>query len=205
MRTTLWLAVALLPASAGAHTLDEYLQTARLSLTRSDVGLDLDLTPGAAVAASIVALIDSDGDGVISPVEAAAYGNRVLADTVVELDGTPVAMTLTQIEVPPIGGMREGMATIQLHATGAHRMQLAGHPRLAFRNDHAPQGSVYAVNALIPTDRGLSVSRQDRDVYQRSIQVRYDVHSTLATRIGWSVFALVTSLGFVARRRTRRL
>lgn len=206
MTRALWVLalLALGPSGALAHTLDEYLQAARLSLTRSQVSLDLDLTPGAMVAARIVAMIDRDQDGVISPAEAAAYATRVLNETAVELDGAPVPMTVTRVEAPPIGELREGMGTINIRAVGVHRTRLAGRARLSFRNDHAPDGSVYVANALVPADRRLSVSRQDRDVAQRSIDVFYDVGPTIASQVGWTAFAVVTGLTLVARRRGQR-
>ena len=135
-------AILLVPADAAAHAVDEYVQAARLSLTRSVVSLEMDLTPGVQVAASIVAMIDRDRDGLITPSEAAAYATGVLQDTVVDLDGVRVAMALTRIDVPPTAEMREGLGTIHMRAVGLHRMRLNGHARLTFRNDHAPNGSV---------------------------------------------------------------
>jgi hypothetical protein len=195
---------ALIPSGAFAHTLDEYLQAARLSLTRSHVSLDLDLTPGAMVAARIAAMIDRDQDGVISPAEAAAYGTRVLGETAVALDGARVTMTVTRVEAPPIAELREGVGTITIRASGAHGARLAGHARVSFQNDHAPDGSVYLANALVPADRWLSVSRQNRDVTQRSIDVLYAVGPTVTGQVGWTIFAVATCLAIVARRRSQR-
>jgi hypothetical protein len=202
----LWILAlgALIPSWASAHTLDEYLQAARLSLTRSHVSLDLDLTPGAMVAARIAAMIDQDEDGVITPAEAAAYGTRVLGETAVRLDGTRVTMTVTRVEAPPIAELRDGVGTIKIKAVGAHGARLAGHARVAFQNDHAPDGSVYLANALVPADRWLFVSRQDRDVTQRSIDVLYDVGPTVTGQVGWTIFAVATCLAIVARRRGQR-
>jgi hypothetical protein len=170
------------------------------------VGVDIDLTPGVEVASPIIAMIDRDHDGVVSPGEAAAYGTRVLADTVVELNGERVAVTLTRIDVPPAGEMRDGAGTIRLHAVGTHRVGLGGGAVLSFRNDHAPVTSVYAVNALVPTDGAFSVSRQDRDTLQRSVNVSYDVRPSRALQLGWVGLAVVTSLGWTVlrRRHTRR-
>ena len=74
-----------------------------LSLARDRITLEVDLTPGVNIAPAIVALLDRDGDGTISPIEAEAYGQAVLADLVLELDGRPVALTLTRVETPSIG------------------------------------------------------------------------------------------------------
>jgi hypothetical protein len=197
------IALALAPAAAAAHALDEYVQATRVWLSPRDVALELDLTPGTNVAASILAMIDRNRDGLVSPDEAAAYGARVLAEITVALDGRPVTMTLTRADVPPVGVMREGMGTIRLTAVGAHGLRLAGAARVSLRNDHAPDGSVYAVNAMVPADRSLSVVRQERDVYQRSIEIVYDVRPTGAARAAWIAFAIV-SCGVLplARRRS---
>ena len=113
------LTIALLwPATAAAHRLDEYLQAARVSLERTGVLIELDLTPGAAVASAIGPLIDRDANGVITPAEIEAYGRRVLADLTMTLDGRDIALELTTIEAPSIGEMREGTGVIQLRATG---------------------------------------------------------------------------------------
>ena len=205
MRTLLTLAAAIVLAPAGvtAHALDEYVQAARLSLTRSVVGLEMDLTPGVQMASSIIAMIDQDRDGVITPVEAAAYANGVLEDTVVDLDGVRLAMTLTRIDVPPIPEMRDGMGTIQLRAVAAHSAGLGGKPLLTFRNDHAAEGSVYLVNALVPDDRSISVVAQEREWSQRSARITYRVRPGLDVQLSWITVALVTGFGLVMARRRR--
>ena len=195
--------VALAPSGATAHALDEYVQASRLSLTRTHVGLEIDLTPGGQIAAPIIRTIDRDGDGLITPAEAAAYGARVLADAVVELDGDRVVMKLTRIEIPPPGEMREGAGTIHLSASGSHGARLIHRARLSFRNNHAPDVSVYSVNALVPADRALSVSSQDRDARQRSARILYDVRPLVALQIGWVAFALLTSLAWGLARKPR--
>jgi hypothetical protein len=203
VRTILGLAVAitLAPTGAVAHTLDEYVQAARLSLTRTHIGLEMDLTPGVEVASSIVAMIDLDRDGLITPSEAAAYATRVLQDAAVDLNGGRVAMTLTRIDVPPIADMREGMGTIHLSALGVHGSRLNGDAQLTFRNDHAPEASVYLVNALVPGDRTIGVVRQDRDWSQRSARILYEVRPGLDVQLSWITIAIVTSLGLVLARR----
>ena len=198
------LAVALAPAGAVAHTLDEYLQASRLSLTRTDVRVDIDLTAGVQIAAPIIQAIDRDQDGLISPAEAAAYGASVLSGAVVELDGERVALALARIEVPPVGAMWDGVGTIRLAAVGAHRARLGPRAVLSFQNEHAPDASVYSVNALVPADRALSVVRQERDVRQRSVKVFYDVRPTPVFQTGWVFVAGLTCLACVVVRRRAR-
>ena len=62
------------PAPSTAHQLDEFLQATRVSLSRHQLVLEIDLTPGATIAPDVIARLDRDGDNAISPNEAAAYG-----------------------------------------------------------------------------------------------------------------------------------
>ena len=117
-----------LAASTGAraHRLDEYLQAARVAVASSDIEVHLDLTPGVSVAAEIFALLDADGDGRVSPVEAEAYGRVVLAEVSARLDGEPLGLTLTRVEVPTEGEMRDGVGTIRIEAAAASHAQRLG-------------------------------------------------------------------------------
>ena len=46
--------VLAMPAASAAHRLDEYLQAARVSLTRDQITLELDMTPGVNIAQALV-------------------------------------------------------------------------------------------------------------------------------------------------------
>src|SRR5215468_9979956 len=78
-----WL---VLPSIGLAHRLDEYLQATLVSIEPGEVHLQINLTPGVAVAEEVLALIDRDRNGTISTNEAAAYGELVKRDLVVRLD-----------------------------------------------------------------------------------------------------------------------
>ena len=69
-----WLALA---PVASAHRLDEYLQAARVGIARDRIDVELDLTPGVAVASRVVDAIDLDRDGSVSAGEKAAYAGHV--------------------------------------------------------------------------------------------------------------------------------
>ncbi len=103
------VAILIAPAETFAHRLDEYLQAARVSLGHGRIGIEIDLTPGASIAAGIITLLDRDRDGRISPSEAQAYGEDVLSDLLIEFDGVPVPATLTRVERPSVGEMRDGL------------------------------------------------------------------------------------------------
>ena len=51
---------------ASAHRLDEYLQATIISVEKDRVQASMRLIPGVAVSSSVIASIDSNGDGVIS-------------------------------------------------------------------------------------------------------------------------------------------
>jgi hypothetical protein len=193
--------VLAMPAETAAHRLDEYLQAARVSLARDRITLEVDLTPGANMASAIVALLDRDGDGTISPIEAEAYGRVVLADLVLELDDRPVAVALTRVETPTIDEMLDGLGTLQLRAVGHVETVGAGRRRLYFRNNHQPAASVYMVNALIPEDGDVGVVAQTRDPRQQGVRVEYNVGPQWPVQLLWLILgAAVVSTLIVLRR-----
>jgi hypothetical protein len=70
-----WLLVVL-PTTAGAHRLDEYLQATRVAIERERVDVDIDLTAGVSIAGQVTTWIDVNGDGEISQAESFAYARR---------------------------------------------------------------------------------------------------------------------------------
>ena len=193
-----------LSASPSAHRLDEYLQAARVSLAHTRVDLEIDITPGASVAESIISLIDRDGDKSISPEEAAQYGRDVLADVVLELDGRTVALTLNHVEAPPLEEMRHGLGAIQVRASGDIESRMSFRREIHFQNNHHAASSVYLVNALMPTDAGISVVAQTRDATQRDARIEYSVRPQWPKYVYWPVLG-VAALFFMFRRRSRSL
>ena len=198
-------AVALLCAAAAprAHQIDEYLQAARLSLTHDRVTLELDLTPGIAVAASVVPTLDIDDSGAISPGEARAYGESVLSEVAVALDGHPLAVTLERVEVPTSEEIRDGIGTIRLRATAPVAISGPGRRRLDFRNNHRPDIGAYLANALNPDERAIHVERQTRDPRQRVIQIDYRVDPGPMLRAAWLLVGLAVLAVLVGRGRFR--
>jgi hypothetical protein len=194
-----------MPTEAAAHRLDEYLQAARISLARDRVTLEVDLTPGATIASAIVTLLDRDGDNTISPIEAGAYGQVVLTDLVLELDGRSVAMTLTRVETPSIDDMRDGIGTIQLRAVGHVEAVAGGHRHLYFRNNHQPAASVYMVNALIPEDRDVGVVNQSRDPRQQGVRIEYNIGPGWPAQLLWLVLGVAGLSTLMVLRRARNI
>ena len=164
------------PPAAGAHRLDEYLQATRVDVLRDRVRVEIDLTPGVAVAPSILASIDADRDGRISMAEADAYGSEVLRHVALVQDDQRQTLTLERIEVPSADEILAGMGTIRLEAR-ALVTSARGQHRLSFRNSHRTDVGVYLVNALAPSTNQLTIKGQRRDAEQRGIELDYAVAS----------------------------
>jgi hypothetical protein len=168
-RSTLSILLAMsLARTAAAHRLDEYLQATLIGVTRDGVDLEINLTPGVAVLPAVMAAIDRNGDGQISPEEEQSYAGEVLRDVELQVDGKAVPLRLTGSRFPSLDSMRDGMGTIRLNL----RADRTGH-ELRFENRHMPQISVYLVNCLASPESGLQVGRPERDQAQKSIRFAY--------------------------------
>src|SRR5690349_2244132 len=101
MRFLLTAALSLsLAAPALGHRLDEYLQATKIAVANDRVELEIRLTPGVEVFRTLLAKIDTDGDGVISDSEQRAYAQRVLDDLLVNVDFVPLRLHLTSMTFP---------------------------------------------------------------------------------------------------------
>src|ERR1700677_752682 len=96
----LLLALLAVPSAIFAHRLDEYLQATLVAIEPGEIRLDINLTPGVAVAGQVLALIDRDSDGVISTNEAGAYAELVRRDLVARLDARNVELKLAALNFP---------------------------------------------------------------------------------------------------------
>lgn len=172
------IAVGLLSSALlQAHRLDEYLQATLITPAPDHVDLEVNLTPGVAVLSSVLAAIDSDQDGRISPAEQAAYVRRLLGDLEFSSDGKRLNLKLRDWRFPPVGEMQEGVGIIRLRMTADMPASRGKTHQFSFHNSHEPLISAYLVNVVVPDDGRLAVTRQDRDYFQNSIQVTYTLQS----------------------------
>jgi nickel/cobalt transporter (NicO) family protein len=162
-------------AAASAHRRDEYLQAARIAIEPDRVELQLDLTPGIALADRVIGGIDRDGDGAISSTESAAYATRVEHDVRLELDGRALPTRLTGNQPAAVEAMRNGEGTLSLRWLAALPPVASGVHRLRLVNGHRPEMSVYLANVLVPSSDRVIVTAQDRDVDQRQLTVTFEV------------------------------
>jgi hypothetical protein len=167
---------------AAAHRLDEYLQATLIGVTRDGIDVEIRLTPGVAMLPVLMAVIDQDRDGRISPGEEQAYVGRVTREVELRVDGVPVPLSLIDCSFPTLKAMRDGLGTIRIKLRTAR----SGH-ELHFENRHLSQVSVYLVNCLAAPSDGLVVGRQKRDESQRSIEFDYSfaAGATPGARAAW--------------------
>jgi hypothetical protein len=178
MKTKLAAAAAILLslcASAFAHRLDEYLQATIFSVEKDRIQASMRLIPGVAVASTVLASIDTNGDGVISETEQRAYAQRVLRDLSVTVDGENANLILVSQKFPAIEAIKEGLGEIQIEFT----VDLSpGGPqrRIIFENHHKNQISAYLVNCLVPSDP-RAISRAANSSLLESLPLRVSLAS----------------------------
>jgi hypothetical protein len=171
--------------SLSAHRLDECLQAARIAVEPDHLTLELDITPGVAVAGAMVSAIDRDRDGVLSAAEQQDYSTQVLDSVEVAIDGRPVHIASAVTTFPALAALQSGDGTIQLRSTLAVPPQQPGTHRVLFRNRYRPDISVYLANALVPESGRIAVTAQRREADQRDLTITYDLRSEEPGRWTW--------------------
>ncbi len=199
---TLWIA----PPRLQAHRLDEYLQATLVAIEPGRLRLEIDLTPGVAVAGQVLALIDRNHDGFISTNEAAAYANLLRSDLEAKLDGRPVELSLAAMNFPAPGDLRAGLGIIQLEFVANAPRMPAGQRRLTFENRHLPKCSVYLFNAALPRAEAIKVTRQIRNQNQSSGEIDFTYappsRPWIATTLAGCLSAAAIAAFATIRRRT---
>ena len=116
-----WLA---LPQTASAHPLDVYLQATYITVAPARIVVELDLSPGVLVAPQVLPQLDTDGDQQIADAESQAYVDTILRDVVLQVDGQPLALAVTKIDMPAVpdhpGRLRHDPRLHVRHAAGWH-------------------------------------------------------------------------------------
>ena len=161
----------------GAHRLDEYLQAARLAIEIDRIELQLELTPGVAVADAILSDLDRDRDGRISAGERSAYVSEITKGVTLEVDGHPLEAHAVASTFPDVAALRTGEGTITVRWAATLPELSAGAHTVFFRNGHRRDVSVYLANALAPVNRRIAITAQRRDADQRALTIAYRVLS----------------------------
>jgi hypothetical protein len=157
---------------AAAHRLDEYLQATLVSVEHQRMEFQMRLTPGVAVLQQVLAAIDTNSDGIISPAEQDAYARQVLRDLSLTADGSRVALQIASVKFPEMAEMKEGLGEIQIDFTG-ELPRGGSERRIRFENRHLSRISVYSVNSLVPRDPAIHIIAQNRNYGQTQYELQY--------------------------------
>jgi len=184
-----------IPSPASAHRLDEYLQATIVDIEPGDIRLRIHLTPGMAVAEQVLAHIDRDRDGVISPDEAAAYAERLKRDLVLRLDGRDLGLTLATLDVPGPADLHTGWGIIRVEFSAGPGPLRAGPHRLTLENWHLPMASAYLFNAARPASDSVRITRQKRNDDQSTGEIEFTFEApATSSRVAWIAASAVTLL-----------
>jgi hypothetical protein len=208
------LVLILFGAAASAHRVDEYLQATTISLEKDRVRAQIRLTPGVAVFHSVIATIDTNGDGVISPAEERDYSGRVLGDLSLSIDGERLKLQLISTTFPTADAMREGLGQIQIDFAADVRRDKS-ESRIVFENHHQRRIGSYLVNCLVPRDPDIRVTAQNRNYEQSVYQLDFvqgGIRSGPLSLMWWSngrgwfasfAILLLAPMAFLLRKRAR--
>jgi hypothetical protein len=163
----------LLATTASPHRLDEYLQATILSVEKDRVHAFLRLIPGVAVSSSIMTSIDTNGDGVLSATEQRTYAKRVLRDLLLSIDGHSLKPRLVSADFPGTAEMKEGLGEIQIEFSADVPRSNDANRKLIFENYHQSRIAAYLVNCLVPRDRNIRITAQNRNENQSFYQLNY--------------------------------
>lgn len=210
--------LVVLPGVATAHRLDEYLQATLIDIAPARVRLEVNLTPGVAVFPAVIALMDTDRDGRVSPEEQKIYASQFLRDLSLDLDRTRLALTLVEVHFPELDEMKGGLGSVQLKLSANVMPGLTeGSHQILFQNRHQSGMSAYLANVLAP-GQGIAVLSQDRDERQTRFQVEYSLSAEAARQVppwtlltalngipGWvfaAVLGILAAVGLALRSRS---
>jgi hypothetical protein len=157
---------------ATAHRLDEYLQATLISVEKNRIQIEVRLSPGVAVFPMVLAMIDTNADGIISESEQMVYAERVVRDLSVTLDGDRLRPRLLSAKFPEAAEMKEGRGEIQLEF-GADLPRNGPNRRLIFENHHQSRIAAYLVNCLVPRDPDIRLTAQNRNQSQSLYELDY--------------------------------
>ena len=171
----------LLPAQpAAAHPLDVYLQAAYLTPAPSTIAVELDISPGVLVAPGALDDLDADRDCQITDAEANAYADRVLEHLHVQADNQTLPLSFTKIDVPAYLTLQAGYGTVRLYAQASKAPTTVGPHKVFFRNDFAPKGAAYQVNAVVNKNQPVVLGTQHRTATQQQSSIDYRIDTTAA-------------------------
>jgi hypothetical protein len=125
-----------------------------------------------AVLPTVLAALDSNGDGVISETEQHAYAEQVVRDLSVTVNGACPKLQLVTANFPSKEEIKEGLGSIHLE----FKIDLPPNPsnrHLRWENHHQSPISAYQINCLMPADSALRISSEHRNYSQSRYEIDY--------------------------------
>jgi hypothetical protein len=207
-RTAATIAIAAIVGVAAttrvsAHRLDELLQAARIGIGETQVEVELDLTPGLAIADAWLAAIDRDGDGTLSAPEQGAYVATLLAEIEMTADTTPLRLEPARVTFPAADALRRGEGVIAVRAHATLPRPETGEHRLVFKNGHRRRESVYLANALVPSSDRIAVTGQRRDGEQTVLTIDYRLVESQPAALPFVILTVAVAVTAAVARKSR--
>ena len=182
MKTKLIAAAAIILSVAGpvsAHRLDQYLQATLISVEKDRIQGFMRMIPGVAVSSTVLSSVDKNADGILSKTEQQAYAEQVLRDVSISVDGKGLSPRLVSVEFPKAEEMKAGLGEIKIEFS-AELPRGGANRKLVFENHHQSRIAAYLVNCLVPRDKDIHFTSQNRNELQSFYELEYTqagVHS----------------------------
>ncbi|MGN6485237.1 MAG: nickel/cobalt transporter, partial [Thermomicrobiales bacterium] len=178
------VASVLAPAATLAHPLDVYLMGSYVTVTPTQVEVEVDATPGVLLAPDVLAQIDTNGDGTLSDAESRAYVQTIVDALQLSVDGTPLTLSITKIEMPSYLNIQAGYGLIRISTSAdlpASATAAGATASLAYVNGYTPTGAMYQVNTFTSGSTPIGLGTQDRSDDQASLDVLFAINGTVAS------------------------
>lgn len=167
--------LALPPSRVAAHPLDELYQVTFITVAPHRISLTIELYSGVLVAPTLLSLVDPNGDELITESEAQAYVALFSGDVTLQIDGARLRLEPAKLEFPSVLDLQAGVGVIRFQLAANLPLGQRGPHRLFYENNHLPDVGLYVVNALSDDPHWLDITRQERSLDQRSVELDYVV------------------------------
>ena len=178
------VASILAPAATLAHPLDVYLMGSYVTVTPTQVEVEVDATPGVLLAPDVLTQIDTNGDGTLSDAESRAYVQTIVDALQLSVDGTPLTLSVTKIEMPSSLNIQAGYGLIRIYTSAdlpASATAAGATASLSYVNGYTPTGAMYQVNTFTSGDTPIGLGAQQRSDDQASLDVQFAINGTVAS------------------------
>lgn len=122
------LPLIFIAGTAAGHPHSHVDQQAALSIGLDRASLSIRIVPSHDEGPEILAHIDGDGDGTVSPTEARAFGDAVLSEIQLTVDEAHVSLDNVSVEMPSVAAVSSGTGMIEIRAEATYPELIeAGH------------------------------------------------------------------------------